>query len=92
MRNPSQHYVLLNSKLLLAAEAFKDAVAAKKSGQWGSEVPVGTGQVNWTEFFELLAAKLPQVDAMIEREAGEQRVVDICTARAVVQAHAGATV
>ena len=71
---------------------IKDAVAAKKSGQWGSEVPVGTGQVNWTAFFELLAAKLPQVDAMIEREAGDQRVVDICTARAVVQAHAGATV
>ena len=71
---------------------IKDAVAVKKSGQWGSEVPASTGQVNWTAFFELLAAKLPQVDAMIEREAGDQRVVDICTARAVVQAHAGATV
>jgi len=71
---------------------IKDAVAAKTRGQWGSEVPVGTGQVNWTAFFELLAAQLPQVDAMIEREAGHQRVTDICTARTVVQAHAGATV
>lgn len=69
---------------------IKDATASKKAGQWGAEVPAGSGQVDWTAFFALLADKLPAVDAMIEREAGAQRVADISAAVRLVRKHGGA--
>lgn len=63
----------------------KDANRTKISGSWGEEVPVGTGQVNWKEFFSVLK-QIGFVGACcIEREAGSQRVADIITARELVE-------
>jgi L-ribulose-5-phosphate 3-epimerase len=63
----------------------KDAIAARTRGMWGEEVPVGTGQVDWAEFFRVLDAAQADIDLMIEREAGANRVADIRTARDLVR-------
>jgi sugar phosphate isomerase/epimerase len=67
----------------------KDARPATRAGAWGEEVPVGTGAVDWSAFFAVLDAVRPDVDLMIEREAGEQRVEDVRTARALVGGSTG---
>lgn len=63
----------------------KDALAPKTRGTWGEEVAVGTGQVDWREFFRVLRQAAPRVDCMIEREAGETRVTDMAAARTLVE-------
>jgi sugar phosphate isomerase/epimerase len=60
---------------------LKDAVRTKVPGQWGQEVVLGTGQVDWKGFFAALAAVSFTGNLCIEREAGNQRVADIRTAR-----------
>lgn len=55
----------------------KDAVATKTPGTWGSEVVVGTGQVNWPAFFTALAEINFTGWLCLEREAGTQRVQDL---------------
>jgi sugar phosphate isomerase/epimerase len=58
---------------------LKDAVASNASGsEWGSEVPVGEGSVDWPGFFATIDTA--NVNAAIEREAGEARVDDVRTA------------
>jgi L-ribulose-5-phosphate 3-epimerase len=64
---------------------IKDARRTKVPGTWGEEVPVGTGEVNWKQFFAVVAARDLSVDLMIEREAGNDRVGDIVTARKLVE-------
>jgi L-ribulose-5-phosphate 3-epimerase len=55
----------------------KDANVTKTPGEWGEEVTVGTGQVNWKAFFQTLdEVKFPGW-LCFEREAGNQRVADI---------------
>jgi sugar phosphate isomerase/epimerase len=66
----------------------KDARAATRNGEWGSEVVVGTGQVDWPRFFDVLDRVQPAIDLMIEREAGANRVADITAARDFVRARA----
>ncbi|MGC4006634.1 MAG: sugar phosphate isomerase/epimerase family protein [Pirellulales bacterium] len=56
---------------------IKDGVRSAKTGEWGEEVPVGKGQVPWKEFFAVLDDGKFAGDLMIEREAGEQRILDI---------------
>lgn len=63
----------------------KDARRTKVPGTWGEEVPVGTGEVNWPAFFATLDELKFAGDFCIEREAGDQRVADIRTARDVVE-------
>ena len=63
---------------------IKDATQTKVPESWGVEVPVGTGEVNWSAFFAALAAMNYRGDLVIEREAGTQRVADIRTTREVV--------
>ncbi len=63
---------------------IKDATRAKVPGAWGSEVAVGTGEVNWPDFFTALQALPFTGNLVIEREAGTQRVADIRTARQLV--------
>jgi sugar phosphate isomerase/epimerase len=63
----------------------KDARAAARRGEWGSEVPVGTGEVDWQRFFAVVEREQLGVDLLIEREAGEERVVDIRTAHALLE-------
>jgi L-ribulose-5-phosphate 3-epimerase len=60
---------------------IKDAVRTKNPGQWGAEVPVGTGEVDWGQFLRALNDVGFKGDCCIEREAGSQRVTDIRTAR-----------
>lgn len=59
----------------------KDAIASATAGQWGSEVPVGTGQVDWPAFLAEVARCPKRPAIVIEREAGDERVRDVVTAR-----------
>ncbi len=57
---------------------LKDAKASSKPGvEWGEEVPLGEGQVDWQKFFALLTAGEFAGEFNIEREAGDQRILDI---------------
>ncbi len=67
---------------------IKDATPPATLGQWGEEVTVGEGNVDWVEFFKVLENTDYDGDLIIEREAGHQRVQDIKTARDFVLAHA----
>lgn len=60
---------------------IKDAVRTKVPGQWGQEVVVGTGQVNWPAFFTVLAGVGFDGYLACEREAGDTRVADIIAAK-----------
>lgn len=59
----------------------KDATPTETPGTWGSEVPLGTGAVDWDRFLDVVATLGPSVDVVIEREAGEARESDILAAR-----------
>jgi L-ribulose-5-phosphate 3-epimerase len=63
----------------------KDARRTRTRGTWGEEVAVGAGAVDWQRFFDVVAAEGIEVDLMIEREAGNERVADIRTARERVE-------
>ena len=63
---------------------IKDAVSSRIAGEWGAEVPVGDGDVNWQAFFTALHEANFTGDIVIEREAGDQRLADIRTARQVI--------
>ena len=63
---------------------IKDARRTKVPGTWGEEVAVGTGEVDWPAFFATLRELNFAGDFVIEREAGSQRVTDICAAKEVV--------
>jgi sugar phosphate isomerase/epimerase len=56
---------------------IKDAVATHSPGAWGQEVPAGTGDVRWREFFCAMDDADLRVDLIIEREAGDDRVNDV---------------
>lgn len=60
---------------------IKDATQTKVPGTWGAEVPTGTGEVDWDGFFAVLAETGYTGDFCIEREAGDQREIDIRAAR-----------
>ncbi len=63
---------------------LKDATAADTPGQWGSEVAVGTGDVDWDDFLTVLSQHHYDGDLVIEREAGESRVEDVRQAAAFI--------
>ncbi|MHC4909349.1 MAG: sugar phosphate isomerase/epimerase family protein [Planctomycetota bacterium] len=64
---------------------IKDATPTDTPGTWGTEVPVGTGAVDWSTFFAVLRREATPTACVIEREAGEQRVADVRTAGDVVR-------
>jgi L-ribulose-5-phosphate 3-epimerase len=64
---------------------LKDAKRTRVSGQWGDEVPVGTGEVNWKQFFTVLEEIGFEGYCCFEREAGTQRVADIRQGREYVE-------
>lgn len=64
---------------------IKDATATLTPGTWGAEVPVGAGGVDWRSFFEVLRDANVGCDLMIEREAGDERVQDMRTARGLLE-------
>jgi L-ribulose-5-phosphate 3-epimerase len=59
----------------------KDAIKTSEPGTWGSEVPVGSGQVDWNAFIAEVESMGRPVDVVIEREAGEDRENDILVAK-----------
>lgn len=59
---------------------IKDARRPSAPGQWGEEVPVGTGEVDWQGFLQQLADVDFTGDLVIEREAGDQRIDDVKSA------------
>ena len=65
---------------------LKDATRTQVPGTWGEEVVLGTGQVDWRAFFNVLRELQFTGDLAIEREAGTQRVADIRTARTYLEA------
>ena len=69
---------------------LKDATVTKVPGQWGEEVPVGTGEVNWKAFFATLADIGFTGPCCFEREAGNQRLADILAGKAFVERRLGA--
>ncbi|MFI4861531.1 MAG: sugar phosphate isomerase/epimerase family protein [Phycisphaerales bacterium JB063] len=56
---------------------LKDATRPPEPGAWGAEVTVGTGEVNWDAFFNVLKDAGYSGDMVIEREAGDDRIGDI---------------
>ncbi len=64
---------------------LKDAVRTRTPGEWGEEVRLGTGQVDWKAFFSTLDAVGFKGNLCIEREAGKERVADIRAAREYVE-------
>ena len=63
----------------------KDARRTARKGMWGTEVPVGEGEVDWGRFFDVVAARRLAVDLLIEREAGGARIGDVARARERVE-------
>lgn len=59
---------------------IKDATTTKEPSTWGEEVVVGTGEVDWSAFFTALKTLGFDGDCCIEREAGDQRIIDIRSA------------
>ena len=55
----------------------KDARRTAVKGQWGEEVVVGTGEVDWTAFVQILAGADFKGSYIFEREAGNNRLADI---------------
>ncbi|MDG2170086.1 MAG: sugar phosphate isomerase/epimerase [Opitutales bacterium] len=60
---------------------IKDANKTKEPGTWGEEVVVGTGEVDWPAFLEILNRANYKGALVIEREAGDERVADILAAK-----------
>ena len=65
---------------------IKDAIRPEEEGQWGSEVVVGTGSVDWKVFLDILEEAGFEGGMMIEREAGDTRVADIVKGKEFIQA------
>ncbi len=68
---------------------LKDATKTSIPGTWGEEVPVGTGQVDWRSFLNVLTAAGFKGPLCIEREAGNQRVKDIRAAKVFMEGLVG---
>ncbi len=64
----------------------KDAKRTAVKGDWGEEVIVGTGQVDWVAFVRILAEADFVGDYVFEREAGDDRVGDISKGIAALKA------
>jgi L-ribulose-5-phosphate 3-epimerase len=66
---------------------LKDAIASAREGRWGKEAPLGEGDVNWDAFFQVAKSLPREVDAIIEREGGDNRVGEIRAGVDYVRTH-----
>ena len=64
---------------------IKDATKTSEPGTWGAEVATGSGEVDWAAFFRTVEEINYPGTFAIEREAGNQRLADIKTARRHVE-------
>ena len=60
---------------------LKDATVTHTPGNWGEEVPIGTGQVAWPAFFSTMAELDYRGFFCFEREAGAARGADVAAGR-----------
>lgn len=88
MGDPTESLDLLAD--LVVQIHIKDAVPADEPGEWGREMPVGEGSVDWDSFFGVIADRGLDVDLVIEREGGKCRDEDVMQAADLVRRHAGA--
>jgi sugar phosphate isomerase/epimerase len=65
---------------------IKDAEPTSTPGEWGAEVVVGTGSVDWRALLDAVREADFIGDALIEREAGDDRVGDVRRAFDFLQA------
>ncbi|MAY73419.1 MAG: hypothetical protein CMJ31_01610 [Phycisphaerae bacterium] len=56
---------------------LKDATPSSEPDEWGTEVPVGQGAVDWPAFLKIVSSAPRPLDLVIEREAGPSRVEDV---------------
>ncbi|MBN2492448.1 MAG: sugar phosphate isomerase/epimerase [Planctomycetes bacterium] len=56
---------------------LKDARRPRVPGAWGEEVVLGTGEVDWTALLAVVAGAGFEGPAVVEREAGGDRVGDV---------------
>ena len=69
---------------------IKDAVASARPGQdWGRQVPVGSGQVNFEEFFHALQDVGYSGPVAIEQELAKRRLEDVQAAIETLRAICG---
>jgi sugar phosphate isomerase/epimerase len=87
MGNPAQAIELLKPRI--AQVHMKDATATTTPGTWGAEVPAGQGEVDWQHFFSVINTLPDIVNVVIEREAGDNRINDIITARTIAEQYLG---
>ncbi len=85
MGNPADALELLSDRIVQVH--MKDATPTQTPNTWGSEVPAGTGSVNWDHFFQTLSALPQHINVVIEREAGDDRINDIIQARTIATQH-----
>lgn len=83
MGNPAQAIELLKPRI--AQVHMKDATTTTTPGTWGDEVPAGQGEVDWQHFFSIINTLPGTVNVVIEREAGDNRIKDIITARTIAE-------
>ncbi|MCK4872246.1 MAG: sugar phosphate isomerase/epimerase [Phycisphaerales bacterium] len=86
MGDPIESLRLLSPRVLQVH--IKDAIPSATANEWGEEVVVGTGEVDWRRFVEVLTTSRYDGDLMIEREAGDDRTSDVRQAMRVVRAAA----
>lgn len=65
---------------------IKDAVLTTTVGEWGTEMPVGEGSVDWVAFISVLAEGGYTGNMYIEREGGDERIGDAKKAIDVITA------
>ena len=65
----------------------RDAIAPQSETRAGREVPVGSGMVDWSGFFEVATAVWPPVQFVIERDPRTVRDEDVVSARNLIAYH-----
>jgi len=81
--DPASSIELLQSRIVQVH--IKDAIPTQTPGTWGTDVPLGEGAVDWAHFFEIVRSVPGDIDVVIERESGTQRVEDVIKARQLAQ-------
>ncbi len=82
MGDPIESFRLLLPRVVQVH--LKDALPTATPGEWGSEVAVGRGAVDWEAFGGVLTSAGRPIHALFEREAGNERERDIRHGHAVI--------
>ena len=69
--------VLAGAEKIFQVHAKDGTWSSQPGKEWGKEVPLGTGDVNFPKFLAALSASGFAGNLIIEREAGEQPLADI---------------